>query len=89
MKDIKFVTVSERRCEGRLPKRTNPEFGRSKKAKAGMQPERVREFEAGRAKLNESDVGLQDRCPKPTGAKRRKPECSPKGLITRKKPEPK
>ena len=49
----------------------------AKKAKAGVQPERVREFEAGRAKLNESDVGLQDRCPKPTGAKKAKAGVQP------------
>ena len=33
--------------------------------------------EAERAKLNDSDVGLQDGSPKPTGAKKPKPRWSP------------
>ena len=78
MKDIQFVTVSDRRCEGSsAAERTNLRFDRREKAKAEVQPERVREFEAERAKLNDGDVGLQDERPKPTGAKKAKAGVQP------------
>ena len=55
----------------KLPERTNLRFARRKKGVSrGEARYGSTKVEAERAKLNDGDVGLQDECPKPTGAKK-------------------